>query len=262
MKKALALILALAMLAALTACGKPDPNKPTKAPSETTIKETTVRHPPKPAANIDPYFFQSGWNDNLEFEDDEDREDRYEAGADIWYPMDIGPNDYTYMWFNDGPALTMIIDGEEVVDGFYDWDDDFHLVPNEGDPFRQCRGDFDIVIIDNFTIYDYLTDMYFTRGDQAEYNAIFEGETYTNYDEDSGEYFSIEFGPGGIAYVDDNGEDSWEVYWEVQSQREVHTWNDDDEFTDALYIFYNGDGTVDYLANSPLYDEDVFYYAD
>lgn len=231
MKKALVLLIALAMLLSFTACfGKTD-NDP-KIKEEPATEESAGLALPDPAANVNPEDMDWGWNDYTE-------EKFKNETSDIWYPAGIGKNDTDYMYFVNGHSAYKVSGGEEKSSGWILSDDNHMIVDPEYSEF-----DFDIVFMDNFTLYDYTTKTYYTRGDQNEYSKPFINTTFT-CKTDSGRSMLLREDGTADYYYRGEGE---ECTWEVIAQRIIRLKFAD--YDNDYYIFYDENGEVDCISEN------------
>lgn len=242
MKKALALLTVFAMLFALAACGS-RPDTPAPSADDTTVADTTVLALPDPAANVNPEEMDWGWNEGRAepFED---------MTSDIWYPAGQDGNNAVYMYFVNGHSAYIVENGEEKSAGWI-LSDDWHMIP---DP-EYTEFEFDIVFMDNFTLYDYISETYYTRGDQNEYSNLFIGKTFTCKTDAGRSMLLREDGTASYTY---RGE-AEECKWEVVAQRIIKLTFAD--YDDDFYVFYNADGQVEYVSESP-YNADNAYVVD
>lgn len=239
MKKAFVLLIAFAMLLSLTACfGKTDPDP--KIDPEPATDEPAVLALPDPAANVNPEDMDWGWNEYTE--------EKFEnETSDIWYPAGTGKNDTDYMYFVNGHSAYKSIGGEEKSSGWI-LSDDNHMVP---DP-EYSEFEFDIVFMDNFTLYDYVAKTYYTRGDQSEYGKKFINTTFT-CKTDSGRSMLLK--EDGTAEYYYRGEPE-ECAWEVIAQRIIRLKFAD--YNDDYYIFYDESGEVECISETPYSLDDAY----
>lgn len=237
MKKVLALLTVITMLLSFAACGKKSDDT-----SKTTVatEQTTQLALPDPAANVNPEEMDWGWN--------EYKEEKFkDETSDIWYPATVGKNDTDYMFFRNGHSVYCVIGGEEKSSGWILSDDNHMVVDPEYSEFN-----FDIVFMDNFTLYDYVTKTYYTRGDQNEYNKLFIGKTFTCKTDEGRSMLLKEDGTATYYY---RGEPE-ECTWEVLAQRLLRLKFAD--YDNDYYVFYKEDGSVDCISESPNSLDDAY----
>lgn len=229
MKKVLAFLTVIAMLFSFTACfGKTDGDPKIKEEPETKAADTAAL--PEPAANVNPEEMDWGWN--------EYKEEKFkDETSDIWYPADVGKNDTDYMFFRNGNSAYKITGGEEKSSGWILNDENHMVVDPEYSEFS-----FDIVFIDNFTLYDYVSKTYYTRGNQNEYIKLFAGKTFTCKTDSERSMALKEDGTADYYY---RGEPE-ECKWVVLAQRIIQLQFAD--YADEYYVFYNEDGSVECIS--------------
>ena len=244
MKKAFVFLIVFAMLLSFAACfGKTDGDPKIDPEPATETEETTVLALPDPAANVNPEDMDWGWNDYAE--------EKFEnETSDIWYPAEIGKNDADYMYFHNGHSVYKVSGGEEKSAGWV-LSDDNHMI---ADP-EYSEFEFDIVFMDNFTLYDYVTKTYYTRGDQSEYGKKFIGATFTCKTDSERSMLLREDGTAEYTY---RGEGE-ECTWEVIAQRIIRLKFAD--YDDDYYIFYDANGEVECISEDP-YSLDNAYVMD
>lgn len=236
MKKVFALLLSLTVLCSLTACGRSGGDNPTTTPEAVTQKAL-----PEPAANRDPEELDWGWRDS-------DTDVLPSGTSDMWYPSEKGENTTDFIYFTNGHSITKYTGGEEKRSSWQK-DDQLHM---KVDP-EFSEFDFDIVFMDDFTLYDYVTKTYYTRGDQVEYRKLYEGKKFAPKDDDSR---AIEFKTGGDADYYYRGEPE-PCKWEVIAQKLIMISHKD--YSDNYYIYFNDDGSVKCICEDPWKLDSAYY---
>lgn len=152
MKKILKLSVAFVLSFSLFACG--GGSKPSSSDKPATDPKTTeVQEPEKKAeANIDPETIDPGTNYS-----------RDGLTSDFWIST-TNSEDYFYLenalkeYWPSGWAITWYYNGDMVLDSEQNEIKDNHLVSEEGSALE-----FDLVFVDLFTAYDFVSDQWYQR---------------------------------------------------------------------------------------------------
>lgn len=250
MKKFIAILTAALTMLTLASCGqKLDgdgmENIDTTVAEKTTVaEENTVLALPDPAANVDPEEMEWGWNEYTE-------EKLADETSDMWYPAGVKKNDTNYIFFNNGHAIYKITDGEEKNSAWVN--EDGHVIPDPEVFDAETAFEFDIVFIDNFTLYDYISETYYLRGDLESYLKLFEGKKFTCVTDEGR---AIEFKADGIADFYYRGEPE-ECKWEITAQRIIELKFAD--YDSNYYVFFNENGTVKCLSENCNSLDNAYY---
>lgn len=240
MKKLFSVMIALALLISLAACGAPsnvDPDATTSSNPEANNLSL-----PDPAANVDPDNMDWGWHDY--------DENLPSGTSDMWYPIEKGDSSNEYLYFMNGRGIHKGI-GEDESSSSWTVTDDLHIVVDP-EYAEYSEFDYDIVFMDNFILFDYVSGKYYSRGDQEKYNALYSGKTFTH---DENRY--IEFHDDGSATYFYNGEGE-NCEWEVLAQK-IAVLKYSDGYVGNYYTFFNDDGSVNYFCEDPMNVDTAFY---
>ncbi len=221
MKKIYALLLVFAMAFCFCACEK-DVKEETQSNAPTTI--------------VDPKGINFGYDEE---------KDEY----DRWYLKGTDDVTYAYLSFDEevnadnyACTFTLIKSGVEAVREELYFSDD-HLIT-----LTNSKTSLDIVFEDNFNLYDYISNSYYSRGSKDEYDSYFADRVYTKEDE-----FCT------ITFLDDftckktDAETTVQGKWEVTSKR-------------TLGCTFNGEKTTykinlndEFVVQSIENDDEIYY---
>lgn len=231
MKKLFALLLALTMLVALAACGDKKDNGTTDAPE---AEQTTAAPERIPAANVDPTEMEWGMADNGSYT------------SDFWYPENGDTS--AYILFQNansdyapaGCSYIKIVNGEEIEDFPCATDTDGNLIDAEN------SGKIKIAFLDRFTAYDYVADVWYSRGDMSALLAQLSGKKLVGekYPEDT-----LELKADGTTAELYDGE-NYAGTWTLASPTVVNITRGDPDDAISLKIRYDETGKINALVES------------
>ncbi|MGN1351003.1 MAG: hypothetical protein ACI4VM_08430 [Anaerovoracaceae bacterium] len=208
-KKLAALGLSVVLLLGMCACGGKEGGK-------TGFSSLT------PAANVKAQDLDCGSADNGD------------DTSDYWYPEGVKGDEYLFFMnagSESGRSVSFVKAGETTGDYWLKETDEGHLVPEDGD-------EVDLLIYDNFTCYEAVSGVWYSRGDEAELAAKLPA-VYVR--EERGEA-SIEINADATAKLI-YGQDEYPGTWALASPTVFYFYEDGREPT-RMTISYDADGKI------------------
>ncbi len=230
MKKCFALLLAIAMLVTLAACGD---KKVTPITSSPDTSETTVSVPERtPAANVDPTEMEWGITDNGSYT------------SDFWYPENGSKAEYILFQNANsdlapaGCSYIKIVNGEEIEDLPCATDEEGNLIDAAN------SGKIKIAFLDKFTAYDYVADVWYSRGNMQSLSALLSGKSLVGdkYPEDT-----LKLMADGTTAEFYDGE-NYTGTWTLESPSVVNVVRDGKDYVMHFQIKYDESGKITGLA--------------
>lgn len=242
MNKLLKLVAALSLVLSLSACGggkKPSStDKPKTEPKQTEKAEKETEKEPeapvlKAEANIDPATLDPGKNYSRDL-----------TTSDLWISS-TNEEDYFYLvnantkYYPTGFSITWYYNGEPILVSEQNEIKDMHLINEEGSDLE-----FDLVFVDLFTAYDFVSDQWFYREGLTaldveslffdQYVESAKGNSLTFYDD----YTADEVWSG------QNGDGNW---WAINSTQIIYYPNDGTNSGYPFDFYVTEDNTLDYI---------------
>lgn len=221
MKKIFALLLVLAIALCFCAC------------ENDNDEEISTN---APATTVDPKGINFGYN-----------EEKNEY--DRWYLQETDDVIYAYLSFDEevnadnyACTFTLIKSGVEAVREELYFSDD-HLIT-----LTNSKTSLDIVFEDNFNLYDYVSDSYYSRGSKDEYDSYFADRVYVQEDELNSITFSSDF----TCKKSDNEKET-QGTWEVTSKRTLEC------IFDGEKIIYSIKLNDDFIVQSIENGDEIYY---
>lgn len=233
MKKLTALLLAIVICLTLVACGDKEPTEPSSTPSETTAQETVKR---EPKANVDPVSMEWGMKADNDYT------------SDFWFPENGNKTEYILFqntsseYAPAGCSYIKIINGKETLDFAC-------AVDNEGNLIDASNtGKIKIAFLDNFTAYDYVAEVWYSRGDMQALNDQLSGKKLIseNYPEDTLELKAD--GTTAELYEDY----SYTGTWELAAASVVNVTQDGSDYVKHFTINYDENGKITGISEGSL----------
>ena len=175
-----------------------------------------------PAANVKAQDLECGMADNGD------------DTSDYWYPEGVKGDEYMFFMnagSESGRSVYFVKAGETTGDYWLKETDEGHLVPENGE-------EVDLLIYDNFTCYEAVSGVWYSRGDEKELT-----------EQLSGVYARQEDGPASVELNADGtaklifGEDEYPGTWTLSSPT-VLTFVDEDGRDSTYYVVYDADGKI------------------
>lgn len=227
MKKYFAFLLTFIMIFSLAACGGEGDTDAVKTDTKEEMEVPTDVDIMVPGENIDRIvdFIHPG---SL-------RSDV--RTSDAWYVVgEENPEYFIYFVQVSGNELSYYLydHGEETTIGSLAMGDDGHL--------KDASGAADVVFMDTFTCYDFVSETFYSRGDLPALQDQFIGSIM--WDEDDNEN-TIEFAEDGTCIEFYNGND-YDMTWWIPNTNYIYL-TEGDGYNYEFEIIYDQDGNVDHL---------------
>jgi len=211
------------LLLAPCGCAKED-----NAPETASIATAQPTQTPEPEAKYDPVNLQPGSrkdNDNT---------------SDLWYPNGVPGSSYIYFTnalCSAGICYDRVEDGEIAGGTMCAETEGMHLV-NETDSSSEK---IDIVFLDAFNCYDYVTKTWYSRGDLEAYNALFADTVMAAENDETNTYTINADGTVTEMYEGEEYTGTWEIETDTRIDFRI------DDYDYRFDIVFNEDGSVDHL---------------